>query len=252
MCRLLGLVSTTPTTIPETLAGALPGFVELSGLHRDGWGLSWLDTTGPRTIHGLAPAREDATFAFALDAARSREILLHLRWATPGLPVVAENSHPFDDGVIAFAHNGAFSPASQLRQDLRDWNAWAPRGTTDSEVYFAAVRHFGTTMSWPQAIRAAAARISADEARDQVQATHPGGPSLNCILLTGQSMFCYSQYDTTRLLAGLEPDYYEMWIRRDAGSVVVSSSNWQWPDHQVLEPGVVFEIHPDLTITEHR
>lgn len=248
MCRLLGVVSSQPTTLPESVGSQLAGFIELSAMHRDGWGLSWRDGTGTvRTVKGAPPAAEDENLMPALDGARSTELLLHLRLATPGSPIVIENNHPFDDGVIAFAHNGSFSPTAQLRHDLREWGAWQPRGTTDSELYFSLVRHFGRTMSWPDAIHQAAARITADERLSDT----PGGPCMNCLLLTDQGMFCYSQYDIRRLLPEWEPDYYEMWIARDDDRVVVASSNWQLPGHEVLEPTVVVHIAPDLSITRY-
>ena len=65
--------------------------------------------------------------------------LVHLRWATPGLPVEPRNTHPFRRGDVAMAHNGAIHPQDRLGELLPP--AWERQlaGTTDSERYFLHV-----------------------------------------------------------------------------------------------------------------
>ena len=61
---------------------------------------------------------------------------MHLRWATPGLPVIDVNTHPFRYGDYTFAHNGAIHPQDRLGEMLpAEWERRLA-GTTDSERYF--------------------------------------------------------------------------------------------------------------------
>lgn len=65
--------------------------------------------------------------------------LVHLRWATGGLPVSSENTHPFVDGEHAFAHNGHVAPIEQLDDLLTPESRAKLAGSTDSERYFRLV-----------------------------------------------------------------------------------------------------------------
>ena len=64
--------------------------------------------------------------------------LVHLRWATPGLTISPENTHPFVDGDHAFTHNGHISPIDSL-EDLLTLVTITVAGDTDSERYFRFV-----------------------------------------------------------------------------------------------------------------
>jgi len=81
----------------------------------------------------------DPAFTAATTARATRAGVVHLRWATPGLPVELRNTHPFRYGTQAFAHNGAIYPVE--RRDEVVSAPWQDRlqGTTDSERYFLAV-----------------------------------------------------------------------------------------------------------------
>src|SRR5258708_33703748 len=65
--------------------------------------------------------------------------LVHLRWATPGLVVNDRNTHPFNYGSYAFAHNGAVHPQHRLSEILApEWEARVG-GTTESERYLLLI-----------------------------------------------------------------------------------------------------------------
>src|SRR5262249_10108860 len=111
----------------------------------DGWGTAWLDDPAdprvermrdplPPTLAGAARA---AWQAFDSDA---RARLMHLRQATPGVPVTEANTHPFLADGIAFAHNGAISPKAELHRLVKPAFRDSVEGETDSELYFALVR----------------------------------------------------------------------------------------------------------------
>ena len=88
-------------------------FAELSRIHADGWGLSYVDGDGL----WAAPVRHtcaatDPGSSRPAPGSRHRAAIVHLRWASPGLPVVPENTHPFARGRTAFAHNGRILPST--------------------------------------------------------------------------------------------------------------------------------------------
>jgi hypothetical protein len=72
---------------------------------------------GLQVTHSLSrqdSAATDPTYAQLTRQPLGWAGLVHLRWATGGLPVVPENTHPFTDGDYAFAHNGNIKPIARL------------------------------------------------------------------------------------------------------------------------------------------
>ncbi|HSN43710.1 MAG TPA: class II glutamine amidotransferase [Propionibacteriaceae bacterium] len=139
MCRLLGIAAPAPMTIVEAVgATTLTDLQGLARLHSDGWGLAWQGDSGPEVeMH----AESGADLADRVGGVTTEAAIVHLRWASVGknLP---ENTHPFLDQGVAFAHNGTITPASLLDDLLSDAVRPGITGTTDSERYFALVRHF--------------------------------------------------------------------------------------------------------------
>lgn len=142
MCRLLGYVRDEPTSVEELLgAEGLEGFTALTVVHGDGWGMAWRDEDGStRTISSPRSAAEDPDYAELVRRPLGRSGFLHLRWATGGLAVAPENTHPFVDGDYAFAHNGHVSPIADLEALLTPESRARLRGATDSERYFRFVK----------------------------------------------------------------------------------------------------------------
>jgi predicted glutamine amidotransferase len=128
LCRLLGYVG-------------LAAFTALTAVHGDGWGMAWQesDDRPPRSIASPDSAHRDATYAQLAASELGRAGLVHLRWATPGLTISPENTHPFVDGDHAFAHNGHISPIARLEDLLTPESRSRLRGDTDSERYFRFV-----------------------------------------------------------------------------------------------------------------
>ncbi len=115
MCRLLGWATRTPTSLHRLLGhDDLVDFTELSGLHGDGWGLARGVAGGVEVRKRANTARMSDDFALWSRGTRSDLGLVHLRRATLGLPVRGENTHPFTDGRLAFAHNGSIFPPPAL------------------------------------------------------------------------------------------------------------------------------------------
>lgn len=247
MCRLLGVVAATPAPLTDLLAEELTPFTGLSAEHDDGWGLAYWNTEGGLvSAKEPAAARDSKMYADAVQSARSDAAVLHLRLATEGMANRAENTHPFVRGGVAFAHNGCIVNAEAVDQLIDPDLLACIRGTTDSERYFHAVvsalrrtdpvNAIATTATW---IRAASP-IS----------------GLNCLLLTDDSLYVYSEHDPESGSA-LEngPDYFPMWYRRSWGEVVVASSGV--PQNQAawapVPEGRIMQVRRgDLRISFHR
>ncbi|MEK8174622.1 class II glutamine amidotransferase [Streptomyces sp. M19] len=130
-------------------------------------GRSRLRAQGARTRRS-GPGFQRAVREVATDTA-----LLHLRMASPRSPVVLENTHPFGDRQMAFAHNGDFLPVDCLDGTLDTSRA---AGDTDSERFYLGIRRRVDDGARPHvAIMATAAELMS-RAR--------GYASLNCLLLT--------------------------------------------------------------------
>jgi predicted glutamine amidotransferase len=156
-------------------------------------------------------------FALWSRATRSDLGLVHLRRATLGLPVRAENTHPFTDGRLAFAHNGSISPPPALDSLLSATAQRLRSGDTDSERYFLAVLtrlEAGATPA--EALRGAVAGIAATASFT----------SLNCLLMTPDELYAVCFFDPDGVQADEAPDYYDLGFRTTADAVVVSSSGW--------------------------
>ena len=217
MCRLLGFVSRRPTTLRELLGEEeLAEFTELSLKHGDGWGFAWATAAGVEVQKAPDAARESSLFA-AVAAEQQADLgLLHLRWATLGLGVVPENTHPFTDGRIAFAHNGSVKPPESLDSFIPTDLAALRRGTTDSERYFLATLGAARVGNPVTALDRTAARIAEECAFS----------SVNAMIATPDELHVINLFDPAAEAREAEPHYYRIGYRVDADSVVVSSSGW--------------------------
>jgi predicted glutamine amidotransferase len=142
MCRLLGYVSERPTSLVDVLGRAeFEAFTALTAFHDDGWGMAWYDADDGRLCRAAAArsARGDATYDELAARRLGRAGILHLRWASPGLAIRPENTHPFVAGEVAMAHNGHIAPIDRLERLLDGSHRAALRGQTDSERYFQFV-----------------------------------------------------------------------------------------------------------------
>ena len=107
MCRLLGWATRTPVTLQGLLGEEdLLDFTELSVKHGDGWGVARATETGVKVHKRPDTARDSRLFALWARTHATDLGMAHLRWATMGLGVGIENTHPFTDGRVAFAHKG--------------------------------------------------------------------------------------------------------------------------------------------------
>lgn len=261
MCRLLGWVARRPSTVADALGGDdLAAFTALSRQHADGWGMAWWPSSPsrvdpPQVERSTTCAADDGRFAALTMSAPADAGVLHLRWATPGLPVNTANTHPFVHGSMAFAHNGAIHPLDRIGELVP--TGWASElvGTTDSERYFLSiVACVSEGVALSQAVAAVVRRIW--------ESFSP--TSLNAMLLTPDALHVISAHDRARVpmmrassggtTSSGEPDtaFYELSYRADANSVVVASSGFPQPvseGWQRLANMTVLRIDRDTLIT---
>lgn len=221
MCRLLGFVSATPTTLAELLCEEdLNDFTELSCKHADGWGVARV-TSGPggseqvTVVKAPDAARISDEFAYQAMTQNSDLGLVHLRLATIGLSICLENTHPFTDGRYAFAHNGSIKPPTSLDPMVAGDFAGLRRGQTDSERYFLAL-----LARLRQDDPATALAATVGEIADTLHFS-----SLNCMLLTPDALYAVCRFDPA---AGPEDDadYFPLQYKVSGGAVVVASTGW--------------------------
>lgn len=214
MCRLLGSVSRTPVTVDEVLGDERGAFLDLSAMHGDGWGHAWSSGPGLQVRKAPDSARESAELASLAAAEPAEAALTHLRWATLGLSVRPDNTHPFTDGTVAFAHNGSIAPPAALDALVAPEFAARRQGDTDSERYFLALLSRMVDREPPEALAATVGDIVDGPASVK---------SLNCMLLTPSVLCAVCSYDP---LSYDDPDYYPLLYRRTGDTVVVASTGW--------------------------
>src|SRR5215212_6944682 len=258
MCRLLGVVSATPISVSRAVGEqVLADFVALTKIHGDGWGVARVRSPGhdPKIEVSAGSAADDPHFTAATHDQRSAANLVHLRWATTGLAVRPDNSHPFLADRIAMAHNGSVKPIGQLDDLLSPEIAATLRGSTDSERYFGLIRqHRASSPDLAEAVRRAVS---------QLREVFPAA-SFNAIVMGEDQMIAVHAHarsqlpdeDIAEITAAELPaehleDYFGMrWARTGADRVVVASTGFGDLDWRPLESESVtaISVH-DLSMT---
>lgn len=217
MCRLLAFASRTPVTIAELLGPRdLTEFTALSRKHADGWGFAWAEGARVRMVRSADPAHRSPEFTRVSQEHRSDLGLAHVRWATAGLSIGPENTHPFSDGRLALAHNGTVHPPQALDALVPDDLRQRREGTTDSERYALAVMGAARSADPAAALADTAATIAAT--MDHT--------SVNAMLITGTELVAVSRYRPEAEAAEQEPEYYHLRYRVTRDAVIVASSGW--------------------------
>jgi glutamine amidotransferase len=104
----------------------------------DGTGIGAYDDEGrPEVFKQPLAAYEDQAFAREARELRSRTFVAHIRFASTGA-LKLENTHPFEQRGLLFAHNGVIEGLDRLDQQLGDAGSLV-HGDTDSERFFALI-----------------------------------------------------------------------------------------------------------------
>jgi gamma-glutamyl hercynylcysteine S-oxide hydrolase len=249
MCRLFAYVAPTTTGADAELGPAgIESFVSLAQVHGDGWGWSGIADPGdtPAVQKSVRSAAEDEAFGEAL-AAQARAAMVHLRWATLGLGVEDDNTHPFLADGIAFEHNGSLKPLDRVRSMLSPESRAHLNGETDSEMYFALIREKAASgLRLPEAALEAASRL---------RVAFPAS-SLNAILLDDEQLIVVhasagsslDEDDIAEILSYDLPDehaedYFALrWLRKEDGTVLIGSTGVAGTDWEALPPESVTTI----------
>lgn len=257
MCRLLGYVAGEPASVVDLLgSGPFEDFTGLSEVHSDGWGMAWRTPDDVEVVVSPGTALKDPAYRHLAGRPLARAGLVHLRWATEGLAVGPENTHPFTDRGFTLAHNGSITPLGRLEGLLSDRARRAVRGTTDSERYFQFILD-----------RVEALGDERDGVLDAVTILAHEFPtaSLNAILLTSVSLYAvHVNAAAVPPLAGLrermgpayglprghDRTYFSMAYRRDALGLRVVSTGMDPHGWTPLPPESV--LHVDLATAEER
>ena len=134
MCELLAMSANVPTDVRFSFA-ALSQRGGATGKHTDGWGISFYEHKGCRSIHDPNPSAHSELARFIKSyPIKSLIVIAHVRKANRGR-VALENTHPFSrelwGSAWSFAHNGQLKGIKK-----RSLSFYAPIGTTDSEYAF--------------------------------------------------------------------------------------------------------------------
>jgi len=191
VCRLLGYVADRPTSVVDVLGeDGFDRFTALTTVHGDGWGMAWrAEDATIQTVSVADSAGDDATYDSLARTPLGRAGFVHLRWASLGLPVAPENTHPFvatdplagvGSATVAFAHNGHVAPIGRLESLLTPESRAQLVGETDSERYFRFVLQ---CVAEDQDVEAGTARALG------VLVQEFPTSSLNALMLTRSQMF---------------------------------------------------------------
>jgi predicted glutamine amidotransferase len=244
MCRLLGVVAAKPAPLSELLHAELGPFAGLACEHADGWGISYLNSSGlVVTAKEPVSALESSTFGPLMELVVTNAAILHLRLGSPGSAATSLNTHPFGSIHCGFAHNGQFIPAQALDGTLGKSLA-AVRGDTDSERFYLAVRH---RIDHGTAPAAAIAGAAAD-----IRALAKSWESANCLLLTPGGLHVYADHSPdSEVLKRRGLGFFDIRCLTERDRVVVASTGWPQPPEgwRRLQERRVHEIGLDLTLT---
>jgi len=234
MCRLLGYSSLTPTTFSEAVGSNFNQFVSLANDHCDGWGIATTSNHKAELYKEPVAATKSAHFKKQLEKHKSNAALLHLRWATEGMPVNENNTHPFTYQDITFIHNGSITPSTAL-DPLIDKNYLSlAKGTTDSERYFLYLLTQIENHGFIEGVKTGLSYIKNN-------CTYS---SINMMIINDQSFMAACIYNQDKIPDRFKssPDYYHLKYDTKNNQVVVASSGWNQEGWQEIPNGSVLVV----------
>ena len=237
MCRLLGYSSTSATTFGEVVGKNFNQFVKLADDHCDGWGIATNAGKGADLYKEPVAATKSENFKAQLESHRSSSALLHLRWATEGMPVNEDNTHPFTYQDISFIHNGSISPFDCLDPLIDKKYLSLAKGSTDSERYFLFL-------------------LTQIEKHGFIEGVIKGVKYIkeNCnyssinMMITNKEYFvaaCVYNQDKVPDRFKDQSDYYHLKYTSHNGQVVVASTGWNQDNWQELNNSNALIVNSD-------
>ena len=223
----MGYVSPRKTSFPALVGDEFADFVALSSVHCDGWGMSTLDTNGAHTVleKKVEAAAQSATFDATVTENIADGALLHLRWATKGLSISENNTHPFMYGEYSFIHNGSIFPPDAIAPFIDLKFIALIVGDTDSERYFYLLMGEIEKLGLVEGVKSALKIIK----------EHGDTTSLNCMIMNRDFFVTVSEHNAARKPDWAPADYYEIKYLPTPEGVLFASSGWNQPGWKTLD-----------------
>ncbi|MHB8107036.1 MAG: class II glutamine amidotransferase, partial [Candidatus Cryosericum sp.] len=167
MCRMFGLIATTPQSIAPWVTDAERSLRSLAIADKsgepnpDGWGIAWYGDGQdcPHVVKDPGPAYESSLFEQTAREISTRVALAHVR-RTSGTSLTLANTHPFVAGRWSFCHNG-YCSRERLIEHLLPRFRNSLEGESDSEVYFALLlQHLESATDPLDALRGAVHEVA--------------------------------------------------------------------------------------------
>ena len=241
MCRLFGYVAFEEKSPREMVGADLDGFIELSGIHKDGWGISRIENNHATVTKAAEEARSSGDFRLALEG-RSSGSLIHIRWATPGLGIDDSNAHPFIYGEYSFIHNGSIQPYDALASHIDPELLKLRQGSTDSELLFLFILTHINRLGVVEGVISAIKEIKSSFTYS----------SINSMFLSKDYLIVISENNPSNRPAWADDEYYKLRYRKDENGIVVASSGWNqdsWID--IPQSSVLICDRKTLAISSH-
>lgn len=234
MCRLLGYSSAAPTTFAAAVGENFNQFVSLANDHCDGWGIATTNNHKTDLYKEPVAATKSAHFKEQLEKHKSNAALLHLRWATEGMPVNENNTHPFTYQDITFIHNGSITPPTALDSLIDKKYLSLAKGTTDSERYFLYLLTQIEKHGFVDGVKAGLSHIKNNCAYS----------AINMMIINDTTFMAACIYNQDKIPDRFKssPDYYHLKYTTHNGQVVVASSGWDQEGWQEIPNGSVLVV----------
>ncbi|NUQ81855.1 MAG: class II glutamine amidotransferase [Bacteroidetes bacterium] len=214
-------------------------------LNGDGFGLGWYNqslSSEPALITSEKPLWHDINLPRISDKILSDTIFMHVRAASPGLPVHQANSHPFQWENLLFMHNGVVSDFRKgflraLRERIADPFYENIQGTTDSEHVFG---YYLTLLSQSDSRDLAATMITLIDHLNSMAVTRNTDLVLNLAVTDGKTVVI-TRYTNIEKSASL---YYASQSKYFPGGIIAASEKLYTDDDSWTE----FPLNQQLVI----
>jgi predicted glutamine amidotransferase len=237
MCRLLGYSSTTPATFGEVVGENFNQFVKLADDHCDGWGIATSEGKSAELYKEPVAATKSENFKQQLESHKSSSALLHLRWATAGMAINENNTHPFTYQDISFIHNGSISPFDCLDPLIDQKYLSLAKGTTDSERYFLFLLTQIEKHGFIEGIKSGLTYIK----------NNCSYSSINMMIINSEYFIAACIYNQDKIPEKFknDTDYYHLKYTKKDGQVVVASSGWNQSNWHELKNSTALIVNSD-------